>query len=92
MSVPPACAAPACWFYGFTLTAAHDSNQWHDRAFVKTFKQVSVTCNKWADAETLMQLLSDWFEDYNENAPHKALWMLTPREFIRSLQYLKCPI
>jgi hypothetical protein len=27
---------------------------------------------------------SQWFEDYNDNHPHKALRMKSPREFIRS--------
>ena len=33
-----------------------------------------------------------WFEDYNGNAPHKALRMLSSREFIRSLQNLDCAV
>lgn len=48
--------------------------------------------NPLLDAETVMAQLSGWFEDYNENAPHKALRMLSPREFIRSLQNLECPV
>jgi len=27
--------------------------------------------------------LPKWMEDYNETAPHKALKMLSPREYIR---------
>ena len=40
-----------------------------------------------------MAQLPGWLEDYNENAPHKALRMLSPREFIRSLQNMnmECP-
>ena len=61
-------------------------------ALVKTFKRDYVFCNDRPDAETVMAQLSGWFEDYNENAPHKALRMLSPREFIRSLQNLECPV
>ena len=61
-------------------------------ALVKTFKRDYVSCNDRSDAETVMAQLPGWFEDYNENAPHKTLRMLSPREFIRSLQNLECPI
>ena len=61
-------------------------------ALVKTFKRDYVFCNDRSDAETVVAQLSGWFEDYNENAPHKALRMLSPREFIRSLQNLECPV
>lgn len=61
-------------------------------ALVKTFKRDYVFCNDRPDAETVMAQLSGWFEDYNENAPHKALRMFSPREFIRSLQNLDCPV
>ena len=61
-------------------------------ALVKTFKRDYVYCNNRSDAETVMAQFSDWFEDYNENALHKALRMLSPRELIRSLQNLKCPV
>jgi putative transposase len=30
-----------------------------------------------------MNHLPEWFEDYNENAPHKDLKMMSTREFIR---------
>ena len=55
-------------------------------ALVKTFKRDYVFCNDRSDAETVMAQLPGWFEDYNENAPHKALRMLSPRKFIRSLK------
>lgn len=61
-------------------------------ALVKTFKRDYVFCNDRSDAETVMAQLPGWFEDYNENAPHKALRMLSPREFICSLQNLECPV
>ena len=61
-------------------------------ALGKTFKRDYVFCNDRPNAETVMAQLPCWFEDYNENAPHKTLRMLSPREFIRSLQNLECPV
>jgi putative transposase len=52
-------------------------------AFVKTFKRDYVYLNRLDDAETVMRQLPNWFEDYNENAPHKGLKMMSPREFRR---------
>ncbi|QCC85803.1 hypothetical protein DDIC_07930 [Desulfovibrio desulfuricans] len=75
----------------FTPARSPQSNGMAE-ALVKTFKRDYVFCNDRPDAETVMALLPGWFEDYNENAPHKALRMLSPREFIRSLQNLECPV
>lgn len=61
-------------------------------ALVKTFKRDYVFCNDRPNAETVVALLPGCFEGYNENAPHKALRMLSPREFLRSLQNLECPV
>ena len=52
-------------------------------AFVKTFKRDYVTYGDLKDAQIVMLQLSDWMKDYNEKAPHKALKMLSPREFIK---------
>lgn len=52
-------------------------------AFVKTFKRDYVAFNDSENASDLMAQLPGWFEDYNENAPHKGLKMMTPRQFIR---------
>lgn len=52
-------------------------------AFVKTFKRDYVFFGNLKDAETVMGQLSSWMDDYNEKAPHKALKMLSPREFLR---------
>lgn len=53
-------------------------------AFVKTFKRDYVAFYDPEEASALMARLPEWFEDYNENAPHKGLKMMTPRQFIRS--------
>jgi len=52
---------------------------------VKTFKRDYVYLHEIDDAETLIKQLPGWFDDYNENSPHKGLNMKSPREFIRSL-------
>lgn len=52
-------------------------------ALVKTIKRDYVWFGDLKDAPTLMGQLAGWFEDYNENAPHKGLKMKSPRQFIR---------
>lgn len=53
-------------------------------SFVKTFKRDYVYLNELPDAQTVLNKISEWFEDYNENHPHKGLKMMSPREFKRS--------
>jgi putative transposase len=55
-------------------------------AFVKTFKRDYVWFGNLQDAATVMNQLSKWFEDYNENAPHKGLKMMSPRQFLKTSQ------
>jgi putative transposase len=52
-------------------------------SFVKTFKRDYVSTHVSPDARTVMELLPSWFEDYNENHPHKGLKMRSPREYRR---------
>ena len=52
-------------------------------SFVKTFKRDYVWFGDLSDAKVVMQQLSNWMADYNDKAPHKALKMLSPREFIK---------
>lgn len=62
-------------------------------AFVKTFKRDYVSMHEIPDAIALMQRLPEWFDDYNENHPHKALKMRSPREFRRlSVKLEACPV
>ena len=75
----------------FTMARSPQSNGMAE-ALGKIFKLDYIFCNDRPDAETVIAQLPGWFEDYNENAPHKALRMLSPREFIRSLQNLECPV
>ena len=57
-------------------------------AFVKTFKRDYVLFGDLRGAGRVMQQLSEWIEDYNERAPHKALGMRAPREFIRNREMM----
>jgi transposase InsO family protein len=50
--------------------------------FIKTFKRDYVYLARLDTAETILQELGDWFEHYNEKAPHKGLRMRSPREFL----------
>ena len=62
-------------------------------SFVKTFKRDYAYMHDLPDAVTVMQQLPLWFEDYNENHPHKGLNMLSPREFRRKEAKLEtCPV
>lgn len=51
-------------------------------SFVKTFKRDYVHMNELPNAMTVLEHLPEWFEDYNENHPHKGLKMMSPREYI----------
>jgi putative transposase len=53
-------------------------------AFVKTFKRDYVGFDDLKDGVSVMKQLPKWFEDYNENAPHKGLKMMSPRQFLRA--------
>jgi putative transposase len=55
-------------------------------AFVKTFKRDYVWFGNLQDANAVMNQLPKWIEDYNEKAPHKALRMMSPREYLREKQ------
>jgi transposase InsO family protein len=62
-------------------------------AFVKTFKRDYVQFSDLPDANAVFRVLPRWFEDYNENHPHKGLKMLFPREFRRTYPGgLPCPV
>jgi transposase InsO family protein len=56
-------------------------------AFVNTFKRDYVYTHDRPDAKTVLAMLPEWFEDYNENHPHKGLKMMSPREYIRNSKH-----
>jgi transposase InsO family protein len=52
-------------------------------AFVKTIKRDYIWFGDLSNAQRVMQQLPAWFNDCNENAPHKGLKMMAPREYIK---------
>jgi transposase InsO family protein len=64
----------------FTPVRSPQSNGMSE-AFVKTFKRDYVGVNPLPSAKTVLKLVTDWFEDYNDNHPHSRLKMHSPREF-----------
>lgn len=52
-------------------------------AFVKTIKRDYVYLSDLSDTQTVMAQLQTWFDDYNQNAPHKGLNMRSPKQFLR---------
>jgi putative transposase len=62
-------------------------------SFVKTFKRDYVHMSSLPNAATVLALLPIWFEDYNENHPHKGLRLKSPREFRRhQVKLEECPV
>lgn len=51
---------------------------------MKTLKRDYVRVNQLPNAKTVLSLIGDWIEDYNENHPHSGLKWKSPREFIRA--------
>ncbi len=49
---------------------------------MKTLKRDYVRVTPLPDAQAVLDLVSGWIEDYNENHPHSGLKMRSPREFI----------
>ena len=64
----------------FTAAYSPESNGMSE-AFVNTIKRDYVYVNDCENAEIVMKMLPDWFEDYNNNAPHSALGMKSPVEY-----------
>jgi len=75
----------------FTPVRSPQSNSMAE-SFVKTFKRDHV--HDRPDAQSVLAQLQRWFEDYNDNHPHKGLRMKSPREFIRSYHQpaANCPV
>ncbi len=58
----------------FTPVRSPQSNGMAE-AFVKTFKRDYLYVLDRPDARIVLAQLADWFEDYNEEHPHKGLRM-----------------
>lgn len=52
--------------------------------FIKRFKHDYVYVSSLPDGETVAAAVLDWLRDYNENAPHSGLKMMSPKEFRNS--------
>lgn len=64
-------------------TAAYSpSSNGMAESFVGTFKRDYVYSNDCYSAGDVIAMLPGWFDDYNNQAPHSALQMLSPKEFI----------
>jgi putative transposase len=66
----------------FTMAYSPESNGMAE-AFVKTIKRDYVYTNDCSDPEAVLKMIPEWFKDYNEVAPHSALGMLSPMEYIQ---------
>jgi len=64
----------------YTAAYSPESNGMAE-AFVGTFKRDYVYNNDCYNAEEVLKKLPEWFDDYNEIAPHSALDMKSPREY-----------
>jgi putative transposase len=64
----------------FTMAYSPESNGMAE-ALVKTMKRDYVYTNDCVDPEAILKMIPEWFKDYNENAPHSALGMLSPLEY-----------
>ena len=53
-------------------------------AFEKTFKRDYASFDQLENALEVMSMLPGWVNDYNENAPHQGLKMMSPRQFLRT--------
>ncbi len=61
----------------FTAPNSPQSNGMTE-AFVNTIKRDYVYTSDCYDAKTVMNLLSQWIKNYNEEAPHSGLKMMSP--------------
>lgn len=69
----------------FTAPYSPESNGMSE-AFVGTLKRDYVYTSDCYDADTVIQLLPKWIDDYNRNAPHSGLNMMSPLEYKESIK------
>jgi putative transposase len=68
----------------FTSSYSPESNGMSE-AFVGTIKRDYVYTSDCVDGKSVMKLIPDWIKDYNENAPHSGLKMMSPVEYRKSI-------
>lgn len=64
----------------FTAAYSPQSNGMAE-AFVGTLKRDYVYMNDCFDADAVIEMLPGWIKDYNEEAPHSGLGMMSPIEY-----------
>jgi len=69
-----------CW----TPVQSPESNGMAE-SFIGTFKRDYVYENVLEDFKAVKEMIGEWIEDYNSVAPHSALGMISPREFINNV-------
>jgi transposase InsO family protein len=74
----------ACGFRVRNTPAYSPESNGMAEAFVKTFKRDYVYIADVWDPATVLDLLPKWFDDYNENHPHKGLKMMSPNQYRRA--------
>ncbi len=52
---------------------------------MNTIKRDYVYTNDCDNAEKVMKMLDEWFADYNQIAPHSALGMKSPVEYLLAI-------
>ena len=76
----------------FTPVESPESNGMAE-AFVKTLKRDYVRVTTLPDADTALDLIETWMEDYNTVHPHSRLGYRSPREYIATQsQPAACPV
>jgi putative transposase len=55
-------------------------------SFVGTIKRDYVYTSDCSDANTVLKMLPEWFKDYNHEAPHSGLGMMSPLEYRESIK------
>lgn len=69
----------------FTAAYSPQSNGMSE-AFVGTLKRDYVYMSDCFDADTVLEMLPGWFKDYNEEAPHSGLGMMSPLEYKKQIK------
>jgi transposase InsO family protein len=69
----------------FTAAYSSESNGMA-KALVKTIKRDYVYVSDCESAAVVLSMINDWFEDYNRTAPHSALPMKNPIEYLLSIK------
>jgi transposase InsO family protein len=64
-----------------TTPARSPQSNGMSEAFVNTLRRDYIESAELWSADHVIRLLPEWFEDYNEHAPHSALAMKSPREY-----------